>query len=54
MTQKRLVGSGRGVVVCWLLNVPATCECISGTEWRRKGDTDANTQNTYMKLNKIV
>ena len=20
------------VVVCWLLNVPATCECISGTD----------------------
>ena len=20
-----------GIVVCWLLNVPATCECISGT-----------------------
>ena len=25
--------TGRGVVVvCWLLNVPATCKCISGTD----------------------
>ena len=23
---------GRIVVVCWLLNVPATCKCISGTD----------------------
>ena len=22
----------RGLFVCWLLNVPATCECISGTD----------------------
>ena len=22
--------------VCWLLNVPATCECISGTDLRRQ------------------
>ena len=26
------------VVVCWLLNVPATCECISGTDLRRQFD----------------
>ena len=25
-----------GVVVCWLLNVPATCECISGTDLLRQ------------------
>ena len=24
------------VVVCWLLNVPATCECISGTDLLRQ------------------
>ena len=24
------------VVVCWLLNVPATCECISGTDRLRQ------------------
>ena len=24
------------VVVGWLLNVPATCECISGTDLRRQ------------------
>ena len=23
-------------VVCWLLNVPATCECISGTDLQRQ------------------
>ena len=23
-------------VVCWLLNVPATCECISGTDLLRQ------------------
>ena len=23
------------VVVCWLLNIPATCKCISGTDLRR-------------------
>ena len=22
--------------VCWLLNVPATCKCISGTERERE------------------
>ena len=26
----------RVVVVCWLLNVPATCECISGTDLLRQ------------------
>ena len=29
------VGGGGGVV-CWLLNVPATCKCISGTDLRRQ------------------
>ena len=24
------------VVVCWLLNVPVTCECISGTDLLRQ------------------
>ena len=24
------------VVVCWLLNVPATCKCISGTDQLRQ------------------
>ena len=24
------------VVVCWLFNVPATCECISGTDLLRQ------------------
>ena len=24
------------IVVCWLLNVPATCECISGTDLLRQ------------------
>ena len=24
------------VVVCWLLNIPATCECISGTDLLRQ------------------
>ena len=24
------------VVVCWLINVPATCKCISGTELLRQ------------------
>ena len=24
------------VIVCWLLNVPATCECISGTDLLRQ------------------
>ena len=24
------------VVVCWLLNVPATCQCISGTDLLRQ------------------
>ena len=24
------------VVVCWLLNVPATCKCISGTDLLRQ------------------
>ena len=26
----------REVVVCWLLNVPATCKCISGTDLLRQ------------------
>ena len=26
---------GGGLLVCWLLNVPATCECISGTDLPR-------------------
>ena len=26
----------RGLFVCWLLNVPATCECISGTDLLRQ------------------
>ena len=26
----------RYFVVCWLLNVPATCECISGTDLFRQ------------------
>ena len=25
-------GGGEVVFVCWLLNVPATCECISGID----------------------
>ena len=28
---KYLPGRAIPVVVCWLLNIPATCECISGT-----------------------
>ena len=24
------------IYVCWLLNVPATCECISGTDLLRQ------------------
>ena len=27
---------GGGFVVCWLFNVPATCECISGTDLLRQ------------------
>ena len=27
---------GLTVVVCWLLNVPATCKCISGTDLLRQ------------------
>ena len=26
----------RNLFVCWLLNVPATCECISGTDLLRQ------------------
>ena len=26
----------QGLFVCWLLNVPATCECISGTDLLRQ------------------
>ena len=29
---------GLFVVVCWLLNVPATCGCISGTDLLRQFD----------------
>ena len=29
-------GEERDVVACWLLNVPATCECISGTDLHRQ------------------
>ena len=29
-------GAGVVVVVCWLLNVPATCECISRTDLLRQ------------------
>ena len=29
---ERTCGSGGGGGSCWLLNVPATCECISGTD----------------------
>ena len=38
MKGNHLVGvweRGRGLFVCWLLNIPATCECISGTEGER-------------------
>ena len=28
----------RKEVVCWLLNVPATCQCISGTDLLRQFD----------------
>ena len=28
--------SWEGLFVCWLLNVPATCECISGTDLHRQ------------------
>ena len=31
-----LVRTGWVVVVCWLLNVPATCECISGMDLLRQ------------------
>ena len=34
LPEKRL--SFRSVVVCWLLNVPATCYCISGTDLLRQ------------------
>ena len=40
--ERRGGGGGRGekgrevVVVCWLLNVPTKCECISGTDPLRK------------------
>ena len=27
---------GHCLLVCWLLNVPATCECISGTDLHRQ------------------
>ena len=27
---------GRNLFVCWLLNVPATCQCISGTDLHRQ------------------
>ena len=30
------LNSFRGIVVCWLLNVPATCKCISGTDLLRQ------------------
>ena len=29
-------GEKEPVTVCWLLNVPATCECISGTDLHRQ------------------
>ena len=29
-------GEGVCLFVCWLLNVPATCECISGTDLLRQ------------------
>ena len=35
----RVLGLGGGGVclfVCWLLNVPATCECISGMDLHRQ------------------
>ena len=32
---KGVGGGGREISVCWLLNVPATCEYISGTELLR-------------------
>ena len=31
-----LPGSDVVVVVCWFLNVPATCECVSGTDQLRQ------------------
>ena len=32
----RRMHSVRDIVVCWLLNVPAKCECISGTDLLRQ------------------
>ena len=31
-------------VVCWLLNVPATCECVSGTDLLRQFFTCCHTE----------
>ena len=34
--ERQLFGGKRGLFVGWLLNVPATCECISGTDLLRQ------------------
>ena len=35
--EKSKGGDGQeSLYVCWLLNVPATCECISGTDLLRQ------------------
>ena len=32
----KIPSCGDCLFVCWLLNVPATCECISGTDLHRQ------------------
>ena len=38
---------GGGFVCCWLLNVPATCECISGTGRRWNMQKNKAKQKTW-------
>ena len=36
--------------VCWLLNVPATCECISGTDLLRQFDVLPHCDRSCPKM----
>ena len=42
--EEGMEGGGGGLFVCWLFNVPATGECISGTDLLRSNYTCCHTE----------
>ena len=48
--RRRKRGVGGGCFVGWLLNVPATCECISGTVWVGEEDEEGEERGLFVCL----